>query len=85
MRRAPQGYDVVVPNRRLFAAEYERLAGQSGMRIEIEGELVGDLLVGALLNRMLATGQPPSSAAARAAVDVILNGIRQREPVPQSG
>jgi AcrR family transcriptional regulator len=74
----PLTYDMF-PNRRLLADEYQRLAADAGLRTDADADQVVDL-VGGLLVHLLATGNQPSATAAQAAVDVVLDGLRN-DPV----
>lgn len=75
-RGEPVTYDTLFPNRRLVAEAYARSAAGSGLRTDVAPDLAIDLIVGGLLNHLLATGQPPSAAFARQAVDRVLDGLR---------
>ena len=70
----------VFPRRQQMAEMYERLAGDAGFRTDIPPSLPNDLLVGALLYRLLYDGRPPTSAEVQGMVDVILDGVRRRDP-----
>ena len=61
-----------------MAEMYARLAGPAGYRTDIAPELPNDLLVGAMIYRLLYDGAPPSSDEVQGMVDVILDGIRRR-------
>ena len=69
----------VFPRRRQMAEMYARLAGPAGYRTDIAPELPNDLLVGAMIYRLLYEGAPPPSHEVQGMVDVILDGIRRRE------
>jgi AcrR family transcriptional regulator len=69
----------VFPRRRQVAEMYGRLAADAGYRTDIAPELANDLLVGAMIYRLLHDGAPPSSAESQALVDVVLDGIRRRD------
>ena len=58
---------------------YERLAEPAGYRTDITPELPNDLLVGAMIYRLIYEGAPPASDEVQGMVDVILNGLRRRE------
>jgi AcrR family transcriptional regulator len=73
-------YDSVAPNRRRVAEEYRRLAGAAGLRADVDAELVNDLLVGAMLNRLLATGKAPTRTDARQVAEIVLAGLRVARP-----
>ena len=70
----------VFPRRRQMAEMYSRLAGAAGFRTDIPPELPNDLLVGGMLYRLLYDGRPPTSDEVQGMVDVILDGIRRRDP-----
>jgi AcrR family transcriptional regulator len=74
----PITYDRIAPNRRLFADEYRRLAAESGFRTDLDADLAADLLSGAHLNRLLATGRAPSREVSEQIVEVIIAGLRAR-------
>lgn len=66
----------VAPNYARLAEVYERLAGEAGLREDVEGELVADIVIGAQLARLLSTGRPPSKATTDRLVEVLLTGLR---------
>ena len=68
----------VFPRRRQMAEMYARLAGPAGYRTDIAPELPNDLLVGAMIYRLLYEGAPPPSHEVQGMVAVILDGIRRR-------
>ena len=72
-------FDSVAPNMRRVAGEYERLAESAGLRSDIDPMLVADVIVGALLARLLSTGHPASPEHGQQILDVLLNGIRRRD------
>jgi AcrR family transcriptional regulator len=69
----------VFPRRRQLAEMYARLADPAGYRTDIAPELPNDLLVGAMIYRLLYDGAPPPSDEVQGMVDVILDGIRRRD------
>ena len=71
-------YAMLAPNRGLIVEEYRALARTAGMRSELDADLVVDLLIGGLLNRLLVTGAPATHADAEGAVDILLEGLRAR-------
>lgn len=71
-------YDQVIPGRRRFAESYRRGAAADGLRTDVDGELVADLLLGGMMQHLIATGQGPDDATARQAIDIVLNGLRPR-------
>lgn len=70
----------IFPRRRQMAEMYERLAGAAGYRTDIPPELPNDLLIGAMLYRLFYDGRPPTADDVQGMVDVILDGIRRRDP-----
>lgn len=70
----------VFPRRQQMAEMYERLAGDAGFRTDIPPSLPNDLLIGAMLYRLLYDGRPPTSDEVHGMVDLILDGIRRRDP-----
>jgi AcrR family transcriptional regulator len=73
-----EAFDRVGPNMRPVAEEYVQLAAGAGMRPEIDPYVVGDVVVGALLARLVSTGRAPTKQTADQVVDVLLNGVRRR-------
>lgn len=71
-------YDQLAPNRLRMAEEYRREAGAAGLRTDVDPLLVMDVVMGTLLNRWLASGQPPTKADSETVVDILLNGIKRR-------
>jgi AcrR family transcriptional regulator len=74
----PLTFDTLFPNRLGLADAYRRSAAGAGLRTGANAEQVVDLIVGALLVQLLATRTAPSAAAAQAAVDLVLDGLRER-------
>jgi AcrR family transcriptional regulator len=74
---ASEVIDRVAPNHGGIAAEYAALAGGAGFRTDIDPALVGDILLGSLLMRLLSTGAPPDDAAVGQLADVVLRGLRR--------
>ena len=66
----------VAPNYARLASAYEGLAAEAGLRDDIDGELVSDLVIGAQLARLLSTGRPPTKAMTDQLVEVVLAGLR---------
>jgi AcrR family transcriptional regulator len=79
---ASKTFDRVAPNHRRVADEYDRLAAKAGLRADVDGALVSDIAIGALLCRLLSTGRAPSQATADQLLDVILYGILPRPGRP---
>jgi AcrR family transcriptional regulator len=79
---ASRTFDRVAPNHRRVADEYDGLAAKAGLRADIDGALVSDIAIGALLCRLLSTGRPPSQGVADQLLDVILYGILPRPERP---
>ncbi len=66
----------VAPNHRRLADVYEELAAGAGLRDDVDGELVSDIIIGAQLARLLSTGRPPSKRMTDQLVEVVLAGLR---------
>jgi AcrR family transcriptional regulator len=78
LARSPAtAYDEIAPNRERLAAEYRGTAEAEGFRTDLDPTLPFDLIVGATLNHLLATGRTPSEAATDRLVEVVLQGIRK--------
>ncbi|MCI0583981.1 MAG: TetR/AcrR family transcriptional regulator C-terminal ligand-binding domain-containing protein [Chloroflexi bacterium] len=71
-------YDEIAPNRQRLAAELVATAEAAGFRDDIDPTLPFDLIVGATLNHLLATGDTPSEADAARMVEVVIGGLRRR-------
>jgi AcrR family transcriptional regulator len=69
----------VAPNYARLAQVYEQSARDAGLRDDIEGELVSDLIIGAQLARLLSTGRPPSKATTDRLVEIVLAGLRAKD------
>jgi AcrR family transcriptional regulator len=69
-------FEALIPNRDRFADEYDRSAASQGFRDDIDGTVVADLVVGASLVQLLATGVPPTDRHREQLVDVVLAGVR---------
>jgi AcrR family transcriptional regulator len=76
--RAGVTFDTLFPNRKRVAEEYDRVASSQGFSDDIDGYVVVDLVVGALLLHLLATGTPPTDAHREQTVEVVLAGLRRR-------
>ena len=75
---------IVFPQREAMARMYRELAAAGGFRTDIPAELPNDILVGALLYRLLYSGRVPDADEAQAIVDVVLDGIRVRRAATRS-
>jgi AcrR family transcriptional regulator len=69
-------YDTVAPNRRPIAEEYRHQAANSGLRTDVDPDLVGCMLVGSLLMLLLASGVPPTPGMAAQTAEIILEGLK---------
>ncbi len=70
-------YDAIGPNRPILAELYRRSAADQGFREDIEPTLPFDLLAGATINHLLATGHAPGPEAMDRLADVIVAGLRR--------
>jgi AcrR family transcriptional regulator len=66
----------VAPNYARLAETYEQLAAAAGLRDDVDGELVSDIVIGSQLARLLSTGRPPTKAMTDRLVEVLLAGLR---------
>lgn len=71
-------YAMIAPSRELLVGEYRELAGATGLRTDLDPNLMADMLVGGLLNRLLVTGTGPTRADAEQIVSTLLEGLRVR-------
>ena len=81
-RRRQEGsatFHRVAPNYERLAETYERLAPDAGLREDVDGALVSDLVIGAQLARLLSTGRPPTKAMTDQLVEVVLAGLRSTD------
>jgi AcrR family transcriptional regulator len=70
----------VAPNYARLAEHYKERAVASGLRDDVDGELVSDIVIGAQLARLLSTGRPPSKAMTDQLVEVVVAGLRASDP-----
>src|SRR3954452_10747157 len=52
----------VAPNLQRLARVYDELARNFGLRVDVDGDLVSDIVIGAQLARLLSTGRAPTKA-----------------------
>jgi AcrR family transcriptional regulator len=72
----PLTFDAMFPNRRRLAEAYRVDAAANGLRTDIEPDVPVDLILGAMLIHLLATGRAPSAAFTRHVPDLVLDGLR---------
>jgi AcrR family transcriptional regulator len=65
------------PGRDRVALAYGRHAGEIGLRDDVSGELVTDVILGTLFWRAAVRTRPPTTEEARAVVDLLLDGLRR--------
>ena len=75
-RKSAVAYDVLAPNRRKMADEYAKLAAETGLRTDVDPDVVVDLIIGSHLNHLLATGRAPSERLSRQMLEVVVAGLR---------
>jgi AcrR family transcriptional regulator len=68
----------VFPNRAAVREMYRAVAGRSGLRTDVDPDVVNAAIVGSLLYLLLATGSEPSPDDAQRVVDLVLDGLRRR-------
>jgi AcrR family transcriptional regulator len=72
-------YDEIAPNRQRLAEELRSTAVAEGYRTDVDPTLPFDLIVGATLNHLLATGATPSEEDTARMVEVVVDGLRRRD------
>jgi AcrR family transcriptional regulator len=75
----------IAPNPPPLAEELQATAVADGYRTDVDPTLPFDLIVGATLNHLLATGTTPSKADTARMVEVVVQGLRRRPDGPASG
>jgi AcrR family transcriptional regulator len=79
LARSPAtAYDEIAPNRQRLAEELRATAVAEGYRTDVDPTLPFDLIVGATLNHLLATGTTPSEEDTARMVEVVVDGLRRR-------
>jgi hypothetical protein len=71
-------FDALAPNRATLAELYRQGAAEEGFDSDRDPTLGFDLIFGATIAHLLATGTPPSEAYARQAGEVVVEGLRRR-------
>jgi AcrR family transcriptional regulator len=71
--------DQVAPNHGRVAREYESLGGGAGFRTDVDGSLVSDVVMGAMLFRLLSTGRAPDANAEQQLIALLERGLRVEE------
>jgi AcrR family transcriptional regulator len=80
LARSPAtAYDEIAPNRQRLAEVLRATAVADGYRTDIDPMLPFDLIVGAILNHLLATGATPSEADTSRMVEVVVAGLRRSD------
>lgn len=86
LRDAPDGdrvtFEALLPGMPRFVESYRRGAPESGLRSDVDADVVGDLLFGVMLVGTLRNGLAPDAAGAQQIMDVLLNGLRPRTDEP---
>ncbi len=73
-------FDALFPGRVGFAKEYDRFAGRQGFRTDVDGELVVDMVIGAMLLHFLATTSAPTARYCDRLVDLMIASLRLDRP-----
>jgi AcrR family transcriptional regulator len=71
-------FDALAPNRERLAAEHRRVAAAQDFNPGVSPYLPFDMIFGAGLSHLLATGRPPSGEYMRELADAIVSGLRDR-------
>lgn len=79
---APGAFSTLLPGHARLAAAVGRSARETGLREDVDPELVADLVLGGLLIGLLRTGQGPDQARATAVMRILVDGIRVRPGEP---
>jgi len=80
LTRPPEvDFDALAPNRKLLAAEYRSLAADQGFDPTVDPTVAFDMLLGAGLSYLFATGSAPSLAYMRQVGEVVVAGLKVRE------
>jgi len=72
----PLSFDALFPNRRLLADEYRTHAAAGGYRSDVEPEMAADLILGAMLIHLLATGRVPTATFTAHLPEVVVAALR---------
>ena len=70
----------LAPNHANVTAQYAARAKTSGMRTDIDPEVVPTMLIGAILYRLVSTGLPAEPGFADQVVSVLVRGLRAAAP-----
>jgi AcrR family transcriptional regulator len=71
-------FDTLAPGRAQVAREYDALAQAQGLRDDVSGETVIDMVIGAAIAHFLVTGKAPTAARRDEAVAIVFDGVRRR-------
>lgn len=74
----PAAFANAIPGHARLAAAVGRTARETGLRDDVDPELVADLVVGGLLFSLLRTGRGPDRARAAAVLSIVVDGLRLR-------
>jgi AcrR family transcriptional regulator len=66
----------VAPNHVRVSREYAEIAAAAGLRTDIDGSLVADIVQGTMMMRLLSTGRPPDATAEAQLAAVLRRGLR---------
>jgi Tetracyclin repressor-like, C-terminal domain len=66
------------PNHRGIAMEYAATAATAGLRTDLDPQVVPTMLIGAMIYRLISTGEPADEAFTGQVVEVLLAGLRSR-------
>jgi len=78
LARSPAtAYNEIAPNRQRLAEELRTTADAAGFRDDVDPALPFDLIVGATLNHLLATGDTPPEEDMARMVEVVVQGLRR--------
>lgn len=72
-------FDALAPNRERLAVEYRDVGRSQGYDTALEPHLLFDLLFGACLSHLFATGTAPSNDYVRQLAEVVSSGLRDQK------
>ena len=73
-------FESMAPGLPVIRTTYRDLAGSQGFRTDVPPGVVADLIVGAHFGHYMITGRPPTEAERGHIIEVVLAGLRRRDP-----
>jgi len=69
-------FDLIAPIRRPFIEEYQRLAASSGLRTDVDPNLIACMVLGSMIMLLLAEGIPPTPDMANEVAEIMIAGLK---------